>query len=160
MRKPPRQPRWDESDATRVRVLLECPPSDSPSIIASAIERRGYAVRTCEGPSLGPCALLEDGACALVDGADVVVNMLGTTPREARVLPAVAGLRRCPAVVAEVKYKVPAAANGAAPSAVSESADAITELPAPVTTSALFGGIEEALRRREQRIAWWGDGFC
>ena len=153
-------PRWDESESNRVRVLLECPPAESPSIIASAIERRGYAVRTCEGPSVKPCALLDRGACALVDGADVVVNMLGTTPREARVLPAVAGLRRCPAVVAGVQYRVPAAANGADPFAVPESADAVTKLPAPVTTSALFGGIEEALRRREQRIAWWGDGFC
>ena len=65
--------RWDESESNRVRVLLECPPAESPSIIASAIERRGYAVRTCEGPSVKPCALLDHGACALVDGADVVV---------------------------------------------------------------------------------------
>ncbi len=160
MRKSPRQPRWDEGDAARVRVLLECPAPDSPSIIASAIERRRYAVRTCEGPSAGSCALLDDGACALVDGADVVVNMLGATPRESRVLPAVAGLRRCPAIVAEVRSRASVAVSRGDASVVPESPDAIIELRAPVTRSELFSGIEEALRRREQRIAWWGDGFC
>lgn len=159
MRKSPRQPRWDESDDARVRVLLECPPSDSPSIIASAIEQRGYAVRICEGPSVQPCELLENGACALVDGADVVVNMLGATPSEIRVLPAVAGLRRYPAILAEVRHTDhPGTTRGDAPP--SGSPDAVVELRPPLTTEAVVGGIEEALHRREQRVAWWGDGFC
>ena len=160
MRKPPRQPRWDESDAARVRVLLECPPASSPSIIASAIERRGYAVRTCEGPTIGPCALLDNGACALVDGADAVINMLGTSRCEAPVLEAIAGLRRRPAIVAEVPCTVRVDANGSNPAPTRDPADAVTDLRSPVTTKALFEGIEEALRQREQRVAWWGDGFC
>lgn len=159
MRKSAKQ-RWDESESNRVRVLLECPPSGSPSIIASAIERRGYAVRTCDGPSAKPCALLDHGACALVDGADVVVNMLGSTPREIPVLHAVAGLRRCPAMVVEVQPRVRADADGQDVAATPALADAIVEVAGPMTTSAMFGGIEAALRRREQRIAWWGDGFC
>ena len=158
MRKSAKQ-RWDESESNRVRVLLECPPAGSPSIIASAIERRGYAVRTCDGPSAKPCALLDHGACALVDGADVVVNMLGSTPGEIPVLPAVAGLRRYPAMVAARRTGHPATARGEPPSPIG-SADAVVGLRTPVTIEAVVGGIEEALRRREQRVAWWGDGLC
>lgn len=159
MRKSAKQ-RWDESESNRVRVLLECPPAGSPSIIASAIERRGYAVRTCDGPSAKPCALLDHGACALVDGADVVVNMLGSTPREIPVLDAVAGLRRCPAMVVEVPPRARVDADGQDVTAIPEPADAVIEVAGPMTASALFGGIEAALQHREQRIAWWGDGFC
>jgi hypothetical protein len=160
MTKSPRQPRWDESDAGRVRVLLECSPSGSPSIIASAIERRGYAVSICEGPSVKPCELLENGACALVDGADVVVNMLGTTASEIPVLPAVAGLRRYPAILAEVRQTDHPAPGVEHATPTSGSAEVVVELRPPITTHELFGGIEEALRRRERRVAWWGDGFC
>ncbi len=152
--------RWDESESNRVRVLLECPPAESPSIIASAIERRGYAVRTCEGPSVKPCALLDHGACALVDGADVVVNMLGSTPGEVPVLPAVAALRRCPAMVVEVWPRVRVDDDGQDVTVAPGPAGAIVEVAGPMTTRSLFGGIEDALQRREQRIAWWGEGFC
>lgn len=158
MRKPPRQPAWDDHDAGQVRVLIECPPAGSPSIIAAAVERRGYAVRTCEGPSARPCALLEHGACALVDGADIVVNMLGATPREAAVVPALAALRRPPAIVAERPGPRRSAAEATAPPALPEPPAAVTEVRAPVTANALVQGIEEALRCREQRTAWWGDG--
>ena len=44
------------------------------------------------------------GADAMALRADVVVNMLGATPSEIRVLPAVAGLRRYPAILAEVRH--------------------------------------------------------
>ena len=67
---------WGTREDDRVRVLLECEPHASPSIIASVIERHGFAVRTCEGPATGPCDLLDGGHCSLVDDADVVVNML------------------------------------------------------------------------------------
>lgn len=160
MRKPSRQPRWDGSDAGRVRVLLECAPAGSPSIIASAIERRGYEVRMCEGPTVGSCALLDSGACAPVDGADVVVNMLGTSRCEDPVLRTVAGLRRRPAILAEVPCAVRGGADGSDAASLPNMADAITELRQPVTTKVLFDGIEEALRQREQRVEWWGDGFC
>lgn len=160
MRKSPSQPQWDDSDPSWVRILLECPPESSPSVIASVIERHGYAVRTCEGPSVAPCALISQGACALVDGADVVVNMLGTTPGEAPVLQAVAGLRRCPAILAETLCTPPAAASRPDSAAEPQLADAIAVLRPPVTSRALIGGIEEALRRREHRASSWGDGFC
>ena len=101
MRKTPGQQRWDDGD-DRVRVLLECALKDSPTIVASVIEREGYAVRTCDGPTGTTCDLLDHGACALVDGADVVVNLLGTTPDEQAVLDTMTGLRRPPAIAVEV----------------------------------------------------------
>ena len=67
---------WEEG-SSRTRVLLECAASSSPSIIARVVERHGFDVRTCEGPGdRGGCDLIDHGACALVSGADVVVNML------------------------------------------------------------------------------------
>jgi hypothetical protein len=95
MRKTSGQQRWDDGD-DRVRVLLECALKDSPTIVASII------VRTCDGPTGTTCDLLDHGACALVDGADVVVNLLGTTPDEQAVLDAMTGLRRPPAIAVEV----------------------------------------------------------
>lgn len=94
---------WD-SESTEVRVLLECSPSSSPSIIASVIADRGFAVRVCEGPGSGrSCDLIDHGSCALVSGADVVVNMLrGPDARARDVLDAVSDERRPPAVVVEM----------------------------------------------------------
>jgi hypothetical protein len=160
MKKSPSQPQWDDSDASRVRILLECPPESSPSVIASVIESHGYAVRTCGGPSVGPCALISQGACALVDNADVVVNLLGATPSEQSVLPAVAGLRRCPAILAETRFQqlAPASRSGLDPAP--ESVDAVEVLRPPITRRALIEGIEAALRRREHRASSWGDGSC
>lgn len=160
MKKSPSQPRWDESDASRVRILLECPPESSPSVIASAIESHGYAVRTCKGPSVAPCALIDQGACALVDGADVVVNLLGATPSEESVLPAVAGLRRCPAILAEPRFQRAGAERRPGSEPAPESIDAVEVLRPPITRRALIEGIEAALRRREHRTSSWGDGSC
>src|SRR5690606_28116427 len=91
-------------DDPRSRVLLECAASSSPSIIARVVERHGFAVRTCEGPGdRGGCDLLDHGACALVSGADVVVNMLtGWDPTSSEVLAAVLDERRPPATVVEL----------------------------------------------------------
>ena len=52
---------WNDDDGTRTRVLIECPPESSPSMIADAVARHGYAVRTCEGPDAGRCDLVHDG---------------------------------------------------------------------------------------------------
>lgn len=93
---------WNSDDGDRVRVLLECSPDASPSLIASLIEREGYAVRTCEGPTDDACDLLDRGACSLIDGADVVVNLLDGTPSERAVLGATERLRRPPAIVAQM----------------------------------------------------------
>lgn len=121
MRREKARPCWDDESTPRVRVLLECESTDSPSIIASVIERHGFAVRTCEGPRERRCRLLEDGVCELVDEADVVVNMLRSSPTGPRVLRAVAQTRRPPALVA---------------------------VPLTTTTRDLIEGIRVALERR------------
>ena len=101
MNKKPVRESWSDSDGTRARVLLEGGPEYSPSVIAPIVERHGFEVRTCEGPTHDHgCDLLDNGTCALVDGADVVVNMLSTSLDGPMVLDAVTGLRRPPGVVA------------------------------------------------------------
>ena len=41
------------NEPTRPRVLLECSPHDSPDLIAGAIERQGFDVGICTGPTTG-----------------------------------------------------------------------------------------------------------
>jgi hypothetical protein len=139
-----RQP-WSEAPEPRIRVLLECGPEAAPSIVASVIERHGYEVRTCEGPGSGPCDLLADGACALVDGADVVVNMLGG--RGSAVLAHVSGLRRPPAVVAEMTRPQADAAVRSGPDEPALPAlhsEHVTVVHTPVNTRQLIDAIEAA----------------
>jgi len=139
-RRSARQP-WSDAPDPRARVLLECGPEAAPSIVASVIERHGYEVRTCEGPGSGPCDLLQDGACALVDGADVVVNMLGTSG--STVLAQVSGQRRPPAVVAEMtRPQVKAVARSGPDGTV--PAEHVTVVHTPVTTRQLIDAIEAA----------------
>lgn len=73
------------------RVLLECAPENSPSIVESVLERAGYDVSVCEGPGdHHRCPLTSGRACEAVRAADVVVNMLGDgTPDRREVLNAV-----------------------------------------------------------------------
>lgn len=74
---PPTIP-WANSDHGKPRVLLECPPEKSPSIIAEILEREGFGVVVCEGPTENArCPLTEGGYCGTVQGVDVVVNLLG-----------------------------------------------------------------------------------
>lgn len=154
MRRMSTRQRWGDDPAPRVRVLLECEPADSPSIIASIIEQHGFSVRTCEGPRDQRCGLLEDGVCELIDGADVVVNMLRSPPTGPSVLQAVAHLRRAPAIVAEM----PASTRTADPPGTSGE-EVITLMP-PMTSRNLIEGIRESLDRRDLPRSWWGDGFC
>ena len=147
---------WNGDEADQVRVLLECPPAASPSMIASLIERNGYAVRSCEGPTTRSCELLDHGSCALVDGAGVGVNMLGSSRREREGLDAVSDLRRAPAIVVETRN----APIGEPDPALGAGPGHITALPAPATKESLLGAIREALEHQHERVAWWGDGFC
>lgn len=154
MRRKPARPRWDDGPDPRVRVLLECEPADSPSIIASIIERHGFSVQTCGGPREHRCSLLDDGVCELVDGADVVVNLLRSPPTGANVLQAVAHLRRAPAIVAQRPLSARLA------DARGTDDEAMTSLTPPLTSRNLIEGIHESLDRRDTPSAWWGDGFC
>jgi hypothetical protein len=149
---------WTEADASKVRVLVECPPAGSPSIVATALEREGYEVRTCEGPSEHACDLLADGTCGLVDGADVVVNLLGSDPTGRQVLRAASAIRRPPAVVAEMTeaQAMAMAAEGGDRSDPSH----FTVVEPPLTRRALVDAIEESLAAQDRSTPIWGDGFC
>jgi hypothetical protein len=69
---------WQGPPGDQPRVLLECPSHASPSIVAAALRQEGFEVAVCEGPhGKSTCALVRDGSCTLVDGADVVVNLFG-----------------------------------------------------------------------------------
>ncbi|WP_426574030.1 hypothetical protein [Aquihabitans sp. McL0605] len=145
MRKSTASERWDADDGDdRVRVVLECPAEASPALIAQLIERHGYAVRTCEGPGARPCSLLAYGACELVDGADVVVNMLTPGPVQHDVLHAVAGTRRPPAVIAEIPRATDLVAGGPGGAPVPENVTVVTK---PTTTRKLMDAMDQALDR-------------
>lgn len=134
---------WDP-DAPGPRVLLECPATASPSMIARVVERQGFQVRTCDGPAdRGGCDLIDHGTCGLVAGADVVVNMLDAADPEAHdVLAAVTDERRPPAVVVELtrprlQRRVLDDRGG--------SARQVDVLHTPVTSRDLVAAIERAL---------------
>jgi hypothetical protein len=132
---------WSREDDTRVRVLLECEYTDSPGIIANLLEREGFDVLTCEGPRSQSCHLIDDGHCQLVDGADVVVNLLRDPDVRGTVASEVAAVRRPPAVVVE----------GPRPSP--EGSSHLTYVTAPPTRDALLRAINDALDANER-----GDG--
>ena len=141
-----RHAQWDDASANgepddRIRVVLECPPEKSGGIIAHVIEQAGYAVRTCEGPTARHgCELIEDGSCALISEADVVVNMLGPRRDGAPVVEAVRSRRRPPAVVMEAYERDL--------EQVDLDPTGLTLLDSPVRTEALFAAIEKALGDR------------
>lgn len=136
---------WNDDDGTRTRVLIECPPESSPSMIADAVARHGYAVRTCEGPEAGRCDLVHDGSCGLVDGADVVVNMLGFGHTGREVLEAVADRRRPPALVVELTKPQ---AIAAAVDDAQMDLDRVTVVETPVSRQALLDAIDDAASRQ------------
>ncbi len=148
---------WDAADP-QPRVLIECPASSSPSIVARVVERHGFAVRTCEGPQdRGGCDLIDTGACSLVSGADVVVNMLDADdPEASAVLDAVLGERRPPATVVELKLARVEASDGC----LDERIDTrqATVITTPVSGAGLIRGIKTAMERRDRGVPWWGDG--
>jgi hypothetical protein len=69
---------WPDEVPTGSRVVVECRDADVSDAAAEILTAAGHEVRTCPGPDdRHRCPLLETGSCALVDGADVVVNLLG-----------------------------------------------------------------------------------
>jgi hypothetical protein len=138
---------WDDVPEHLTRVLVECPPGSSPLLIAAAIERHGYAVRTCEGPDRRhPCALVEQGACSLVDGADVVVNLLNGPDPDARlVLDHLSRQRRPPEVVTELTQ--PEIDRLSATDEWTFRRDHVEILASPLTSEALLAAIDAAAAR-------------
>lgn len=141
------------------RVLIECPASSSPSIVADVVRRHGFDVRTCEGPcDRGACDLLDHGTCALVSGADVVVNLLGAAdPAADDVLGAVLAERRPPACVVErTPERLRLDRDGRR---VPAGRRRPTTIVSPVTSRDLIRGVYDAIESRERSVPWWGDGY-
>ncbi|MEZ5177489.1 MAG: hypothetical protein R2746_04175 [Acidimicrobiales bacterium] len=132
---------WEDEPDDRVRVLVECQHTDSPGIIATVVEREGYAVRTCEGPDIGRCELVEHGHCGLVEGADVVVNLLRDPEEGPKIADAVASLRRPPALVVE-------RSRTRATPGTDVSHGGPTVVHPPITKASLVAAIDEALQDR------------
>jgi len=71
-------PRWPHG-TSGPRALVEC---EHPAIqdgLTRVLREHGYTVAVCGGPqarTARTCPLVVDGACGLVDGADVVVHAL------------------------------------------------------------------------------------
>ena len=151
------QHRWTIEDRSKVRVLLECPPASSPTIVAGALEREGFAVRVCEGPTANSCDLLDDGVCGLVDGADVVVNLMAGDATGRDVLRATTEVRRPPAVVVELTARQ--AEAFAAESGGLGAPPTVVVADAPVTRQVLVDAIGEALAARGT-VPARGDGCC
>ena len=134
---------WSDETSDRPRVVIECGPEASPSIIADVVEREGMAVRTCVGASDRRCDLLDNGMCALVSGADVVVNLLGQHHETGRrIAEAVQSERRPPGLVVEV-------AAGDSPRHDVEFGEPI-QLTSPLRSGALLNAIRDALASRGQ----------
>lgn len=74
---------WLGPPGVRPRVVLECPAHASPYIVAEALTRAGFEVVPCEGP--GPytsCPVVAGERCSAIEGADVIVNLLGVAESE------------------------------------------------------------------------------
>lgn len=135
-------PRWPASSSpSRPRVLVE---HDDLGVAAAAeriLERDGYDVAVCGGPShlrRGRCPLVEGHGCALVEDADVVVQCLnlGWGPHR-EVTRAVRRHRPGLPVVIE-----------ATPGDVADRApllEGATTLGVPMTRAALEGAVRRAL---------------
>lgn len=96
MRRKKRSPEWPET--TKPKVLLENPDQGMVWACERTLQRAGYETRSCAGPSgsrdafpYGRCPLVENGGCALADGADVIVFGLGLSTRDGRAV--LGGLR-------------------------------------------------------------------
>lgn len=151
---------WSNEPSSRIRVLLECEPEFLPPVFVPALERHGYSVRTCEGPRHRGCDLFDNGACALVDGADVVVNLFHETVTGSRIRDAVTATRRPPAVVTEMTPTQSRTAAGGKTRTPTANMDHITVLRSPVDTKRLITAIQEAVAQQDRPLPIWGDGFC
>jgi hypothetical protein len=93
-----------------------------------------------------PCDLVEAGACALVDGADVVVNLLnGPDPEAREVIDHLTRLRRPPEVVTELTQ--PEIDRLTATGEWSFERDRVEVVASPLTADALLDAIDAAISR-------------
>ncbi len=138
---------WAPSSGGRTRVLLECPPEQSPSVVSSVLERAGMDVVVCVGPlDHDHCPLAVGEYCSTVQGVDVVVNMLGTnTPERRAVLPAMLDSSpRRPPIVAVLPD--------------SDPVPGVQPIGHRVSGTELVDAVHEALGEAHCPAPWWGTG--
>jgi hypothetical protein len=69
---------WPDGAGGGPRVVVECRDDVLADAAAGTLSAAGYHVMSCVGPDdRHRCPLLDGGGCPLVEGADVVVDMLG-----------------------------------------------------------------------------------
>lgn len=95
-------PKWSAS-GVRPRVVVEHDDAVWRWAAAGVLESAGYQVLGCGGPHAfadGTCPLVSEGRCALIEGADVVVNGLGIRhPANRDVLTTMRGASSVPVLV-------------------------------------------------------------
>lgn len=150
MSRPATTENWEGAPAGAVRVLVECPPDQTPDAAAAVLRRQGYEVRVCEGPDRRhECPILSKGACALVSGADVVVNLFGAMdPHTRPVLGAISQERRPPAIVTEMT--TPDLQRHDAGGDWWFERDRVHIVESPLTSATLIDAVEDALARGDR----------
>ena len=128
--------------------------------MVSVIERHGFAVRACENPEAEGCDLLDHGACTLVQGADVVVNILPCSAAARQVLDETTRLRRPPTVVAAAHLAPGPRSLDSGPSTTRVNTTPVTLLGSTVTPAELVDVLTAAVDRSSRGVPAWGDGFC
>lgn len=69
---------WSSTRRIRPRVLMESSDVAVGWALGNALDRAGYEVAVCHGPSVHgtPCPLVQGGECPLAAGADVIVSRM------------------------------------------------------------------------------------
>lgn len=141
-------PPWPETH-DRPRVLIESSDGAMRWAEETLLERAGYEVRTCEGPSQfkdGRCPLVTTGECGLAWDADVVYNQLSLHPECNReiVVAMKDYLPDIPLVVETVPHEAEREA---------ELLDGIAVEAGGPTAQRILNGVKRALGRRRKQGA-------
>lgn len=74
-----KSPSFPLSASKPTRAVVEGSDGAERWLVTRALEEAGFDVVTCDGPieQNGPCPLVAGRGCAALDGADVVINLLG-----------------------------------------------------------------------------------
>ena len=138
-------PGW--SARTAPRVLVEVDDGAEAFARVRVLEAAGYQVSWCPGPDGHParrCPLVTEGACPLVDAADVVVTALRLHDRSAR---------EVLAALARARPELPVVVEAPASSAEQWAADIGDRavVYAPTSSTELVAAVGEALREAPAR---------
>ena len=140
--------RWSSPRRTGPRVLVESSDAAVGWALGNALDRAGYEVAVCHGPSIhgAPCPLVQRGECELAAGADIIVNRMWLTEPANRDV-----LRTLPTYVPATPVIVEAGLQER-----ERHADLLAGcrvVPAPLTTRALLGVVHDERTRAAGSLA-------